>query len=352
MITFVFEKERITTNLHVFMRSPSQEAIPLSTPVGCTKLLKPIDTDGDILMMGSCFAEHIGHQLEEFLFPVILNPMGIQYNPLSIAKALEQIMDERVYTEADLIEHQGRYHSLMHHGDFSHPDAQVVLERIRLQMDRTYEALPKMKHVIFTFGTAYVYEEKKTNEIVSNCHKLPASQFSRRRLLVPEIVDVYEKLLNRLLQVNSQLQVVFTVSPVRHLRDGAHDNQLSKSTLLLAIEELTTRYSNRVHYFPAYEILLDELRDYRFFNADMTHPSPVAVEIVWCKFQQACISEHVYDYMHQWQKILKQLGHRPIQPGSEAHRKFLQQVRSKIEKLQTQYPRLDFRKALALCSIP
>lgn len=334
------------------MHKPLQEAVPLSTPVGCAKLSDPIDTDGGILMMGSCFAEHIGDQLEKYLFPVILNPMGIQYNPLSIAKALGQILDKRVYDETDLIEHQGCYHSLMHHGDFSHLDAQIVLERIRLQIDCTHKALPTLKHLMLTFGTAYVYEEAETGQVVSNCHKLPASQFTRRRLSVAEIVITYEKLLDRLFQINNQLQVVCTVSPVRHLRDGAHDNQLSKSTLLLAIDELKAKYSDRIHYFPAYEIVLDELRDYRFFNADMTHPSRLAVDIVWQKFQQACISEHVYDFMSQWQKILKQLGHRPIQPGSESHRAFLQQVRSKIEKMQNQYPQLDFSKALDLCNIP
>ncbi len=334
------------------MPSSSQDAIPLSTPIGCTKLLRPIDTGGEILMMGSCFAEHIGGQLEEYLFPVILNPMGIQYNPLSIAKALEQIVDKRTYDETDLIEHQGRYHSLMHHGDFSHSDAQTVLERIRLHMERAHAILPTMKHLILTFGTAYVYEEAETGEVVSNCHKLPASQFTRRRLSVAEIVGVYDKVLDRLFQINNLLQVICTVSPVRHLRDGAHDNQLSKSTLLLAIDELQLKYLSRVQYFPAYEIVLDELRDYRFFNADMTHPSPLSVEIVWQKFRHACISEHVHDYMYQWQKILKHLGHRPVQPGSEAHRKFLQQVRNKIEQLRTQYPHLDFSKALDLCNIP
>ncbi len=351
MLTFVFHIERVKDQIVYYMSNNSQDVIPLSTPVESIHLPQPLDTHGESLIMGSCFAEHIGKKLEEFLFPVILNPMGIQYNPLSIAKALDQIMNQRVYSIDDLVNHQGRYHSLMHHGDFSHADFQVVLTHVNEMMARTWNALPQIQHLVLTFGTAYVYEEKSTGEVVSNCHKLPASLFTRRRLSVDEIVDVYSDLLQRLWHVNESIQVVCTVSPVRHLRDGAHDNQLSKATLLLAIDKLKMKFPNRVHYFAAYEIVLDELRDYRFFNADMTHPSSIAVDIVWQKFRQTCISEQDIEYMDQWKHIIKQLKHRPIDVGSERHLEFLRQLRVKIERMRIQYPYLDFSKALDLCNI-
>lgn len=232
-----------------------------------------IGRDSSLLMLGSCFTTEVGSRLLESGMDVCVNPTGNVYNPLSAARTLENLTRRRVYTAADLIENQGLWRSLDHHTRLAAPSPDEALERINGSMREGGDALERASHIIVTFGTAYVFERNGT--VVCNCHKLPAREFVRRRLGVDEIVDAWQPLIDS----RPQTRFIFTVSPIRHVADGLHGNQLSKSTLLLAIDAL-----RNADYFPAYEVLIDELRDYAYYASDLVHPSAEAVDRVYRLF--------------------------------------------------------------------
>jgi hypothetical protein len=281
------------------------------TRAGVTAPGFTIDYRSRLLCIGSCFAESIAGKLAYYRFPVEVNPCGILYNPFSIANALEFLVEERRMEERDLLRVDGKWASLYHHGAFSDPDARACLARINARLERGAEALREASLLVVTWGTAWVYRHRREGIIVANCHKIPDREFERYRAGVDEIVRRYEALLPALRAVNPALRVLFTVSPVRHRRDGARGNQLSKATLLLAVERLQELFDD-VHYFPAYEILLDELRDYRFYAEDMCHPSAVAVDYIWELFRQAYISPACEPVARQVEAIRRRMNHRPI----------------------------------------
>lgn len=290
-----------------------------------------------ILMMGSCFTESIGKQLIDNKFNVNLNPFGILYNPASISQALQMLIDKQQLMPDDLFIHNGLYHSFWHHGSFSGTDNEKCLENINLHLEKASSDIRNVDILIITFGTAYVFQSKTDNRIVSNCHKLPANMFDRYRLDVDMIVSDWTQLINRLQSANPLLQIIFTVSPIRHLKDGAHDNQLSKSTLLLAIDKILKETAN-TSYFPSYEIVLDELRDYRFYKEDMVHPSDVAVKYIWDRFSQTYLSEEAHPIIQEWRKLHLALKHRPINQDSEEHKVFLRQTLLKLKAFNQKYP--------------
>ncbi len=233
-----------------------------------------IGYEDKILMLGSCFSDEIGEQMQQRYLNVTCNPFGTLYNPLSIAQAM-QMTDM-----PQLVEHEGLYHAMSHHGSFSRANQHEAERTVRASIETMQQALKEATVVIVTFGTAWVYE--KDGEIVGNCHKLPESCFTRRRLSVEEIVAAWRPILDRY----PDKHWLFTVSPIRHIRDGLHENQLSKATLLMAVEQLSSLEgrSGGVLYFPSYEIMLDELRDYRFYADDLVHPSSLAVNYIWERF--------------------------------------------------------------------
>ena len=242
----------------------------LLTPVERPALRPSIGYAHRLMLMGSCFAAHIGARLQEARFRCDANPYGVLYNPLSISAALREMLAGKVYAAADLYPHdlyphQGLWHSPMHHGDFSAATPDEALQRINSRLRPASAALPALDFLLLTWGTAWVYEDRETGHVAGNCHKRPETCFLRRRLAVDEIVEDAASLFDALWQQNASLQVVLTVSPIRHVRDGLHDNQLSKATLLLAADRLCAAFPGRVFYFPAYELLQDELRDYRFY---------------------------------------------------------------------------------------
>ena len=230
-------------------------------------------------MVGSCFSDEIGAQMQQRYLHVTCNPFGTLYNPLSIAQALTM-------TELpELVEHDGLWHAMSHHGCFSRADRNEAESAVTASIETMQKALKEATVVVVTFGTAWIYE--KEGEIVGNCHKLPESCFTRRRLTVEEIVDAWKPILAQY----PDKKWLFTVSPIRHIRDGLHENQLSKATLLQAVEVISSQYSypkgtiiSVVSYFPSYEIMLDELRDYRFYADDLVHPSSLAVNYIWERF--------------------------------------------------------------------
>ena len=285
--------------------------------------LPPVSHAERILLMGSCFAENMGRLLAENKFRVDMNPFGILYNPLSVSTALVEILKGKVYQEKDLFLYKECWHSPMHHGLFSASSPEEVLEKINTRLSQAHRSVHELDWLMLTFGTAYVYEQKETRQVVSNCHKLPESYFNRRILSVDEIVNEYTSLITSMVARNSHLKVLFTVSPIRHIRDGMHANQLSKSTLLLAIDRLQQLFPDHVFYFPSYEIVLDELRDYRFYADDMLHPSPLAVRYLWERFSEAFFSAETKQVITAIEDIIKDLSHRPFHPESESYQRFL-----------------------------
>ncbi len=298
----------------------------------------PINHSTGIMLFGSCFSSYIGSKLQQCNFTVDLNPFGILFNPFSISDAIQRLLQGKGVAEADLVQRKGVYHSFMHHGEFSSPDKQVCLNAISMHFTRASQALQVTDFMLVTFGTAYVYRWKETGEVVANCHKFPEVNFQRVRLSVHDIVEEWSKLIERLIVRRPIMKCVFTVSPIRHWKDGAHENQVSKSILHLAIDELQKRFDGVVRYFPAYEIVLDELRDYRFYNEDMLHPSPVTVEYVWQRFAETFFTPRTRAINREWESIRKLLDHRPLHPGSASHQTFVEQTMLKLREFKRKYP--------------
>ena len=321
----------------------------LLTPVERPALRPSIGYAHRLMLMGSCFAAHIGARLQEARFRCDANPYGVLYNPLSISAALREMQAGKVYAAADLYPHQGLWHSPMHHGDFSAATPAEALQRINSRLRPASAALPALDFLLLTWGTAWVYEDRTTGHVAGNCHKRPETCFLRRRLAVDEIVEDAASLFDALWQQNASLQVVLTVSPIRHVRDGLHDNQLSKATLLLAADRLCAAFPGRVFYFPAYELLQDELRDYRFYADDLVHPSPLAVRYVWERFAQWCLSPEAVRLMAEVEDVRKALSHRPLHPESEEYKRFLGQIVLKMERLNGKYPYFDFQNERESC---
>lgn len=299
-----------------------------------------------LFCMGSCFAEHIGGYLHGYKFKTVINPYGIVFNPLSIHNQLQMLLTDKVFRKEDLFFHNDVWNSFSHHSDFSGPDAQEVVDHINAQLSIARKELLKTDVMVITLGTAWAYEFLKTGLVVSNCHKVPDKEFRRFALDVDKIVDTLGTTLNQLKRLNPKLNVVFSVSPVRHLKDGAVENQLSKATLLMAVNKMM-KQASFIHYFPAYEIMMDDLRDYRFYNLDMVHPSPLAVEYIWEKFYRTYIDKKAYVVMMQVDEIAAAHGHRPRNPNSEGHRTFLKKNLVKVTQLKAAYPDLDFEKEIA-----
>jgi hypothetical protein len=265
----------------------------------------------------------MGEKLAYYRFDAEVNPCGILYNPFSAATALEFLARDRRLAARDLLQVNGKWVSLYHHGSFSDPDRDACLERVNARLERAAGMTRAADLLVVTWGTAWVYEHAREGIVVANCHKIPDREFKRYRLSVDEIVARYSALLPVLRAINPGARLLFTVSPIRHWRDGARGNQLSKAILLLAIEQLQERFDN-VFYFPAYEIVLDELRDYRFYAGDMLHLSPVAVDYIWEAFKRDYLSPACYPQMRQVETLRARLGHRPLDPRLAVDREGLE----------------------------
>lgn len=302
-----------------------------------------LDYSKSMIFFGSCFSENIGQKLLDLKFRVDMNPFGILYNPESIANGLKILLENRTFTENDLFQDQGLWNSFYHHSRFSDVDKNAALEKINTRISFSAEFLRKADFLVITFGTSWVYELKKTGKIVSNCHKVPAAEFKRFRLGVFEITDTYKDLLEALWKFNPNLKLVFTVSPIRHWKDGAVENQVSKSTLLLAIDRLKTGFGeSKCSYFPSYEIMMDELRDYRFYADDMLHLSPVAIDYIFDRFSQVMISKESMTLSKNVMRIVKAAAHRPVNVTSGEYERFLRTNLEEINKLTLSFPYLNF----------
>ncbi|RHJ82443.1 GSCFA domain-containing protein [Parabacteroides sp. AM08-6] len=313
----------------------------LHTHISIPKVPFPFSYREQTLLLGSCFAENIGKKLEENKFKIDINPFGTLYNPASIAQAIRVLLSPKGFTGEDLFRHKEMYHSFSHHSRFSSLSETECLNNINNRLFYSASTVREAGRMIVTFGTAWVYKLKSNGQIVANCHKLPEKMFEREMLSVQDITEDWKQVLRSLWEQNPELKLLFTVSPIRHWKDGAHGNQLSKATLLLAIEELQKEFPKQIFYFPAYEIMMDELRDYRFYADDMLHPSALAVEYIWQRFTESMLSDESKGILKEWGEIQKALNHKPFQPESEAYKQFISQTLLKIERLNEKFPYFD-----------
>ncbi len=292
-----------------------------------------LDHNDKIMMMGSCFAENMATLLSDSGFQIDINPFGTVYNPQSLASGIRELLSDKKYATSDLFSFQGLFHSFSHHSRFSAISEDNCLENINSRLKTSSDFLKNSTIFIITYGTSYVYNLKSNGKSVTNCHKLPDNHFIRKRLSVEDIVNDWSLLIEELKVFNPGLKLLFTVSPIRHWKDGAHENQLSKSTLLLAIDELMHQ-NNSCYYFPSFEILMDELRDYRFYADDMLHPSSVAIEYIKERFSDTFFTSQTKTRIKEWLSIQKALNHKPFNPDSEEHKKFLRETEEKLKNFK------------------
>lgn len=315
--------------------------IKFRTPVAKYAFPFGIHHQSKILCIGSCFTEHIGKKLDYYKFPVQLNPFGIIYNPLSIAESLNFLLEKKQFVKTDLIRHNGLWHSFQHHSRFSGIDVTQTLERINTVIADASKHLLQADILTITLGTSYVFILKKTGKIVANCHKIPANEFIRKRLRTEEIHDTLASLFKTLKSENPELNILLTVSPVRHIKEGLIENQRSKAMLLLACDHLVQDF-DFVHYFPAYEIMMDDLRDYRFYEKDMIHPNNLAHDYIWQYFSDVFFVEKTVQLNSRIEKILQALQHKAFQAESEKHQQFLKAQLERIQQMEQNAPFLDF----------
>ncbi len=298
-----------------------------------------------LMFIGSCFTENIGFKLQDLKFQTDINPFGVIYNPASVYKSIDILLRKSKFSAKDIHYHNELYFSFYHHSRFSNRDKHKCLENINAGIEKSADFIRKSKFLFITFGTSWVYKEKSSNSIVSNCHKLPAKMFVRSLLTVDEIAGMYSELLERLQGENPELVTVFTVSPIRHWKDGAVENQISKSTLILAIAQLVKHFKHTM-YFPSYELMMDDLRDYRFYAQDMIHPNETAIGYIQKKFFSCFFKENVFEIMKKIEKLRAAKNHRPVNPESAAYKSFLQAQVAQIERLKRDYPFLQLEEEL------
>ena len=308
----------------------------LQTRINIQPLEQTIAYGDSLLFLGSCFADEIGCICKGLGFNALVNPFGVLYNPVSIAQSVERLDCGKPFSHEEIIEvGEKQYCTFSHNTAFWKTSENELLTEVNASLETASAHFAQSQWVIISLGTSWVFRHKATNLVVSNCHKLPANQFEREFLTVQQSVDY----LSDMVEKHPEKQFIFTVSPLRHLKDGLHENQLSKAALLLAVDNVCKRYDN-AHYFPAYEILLDELRDYRFYKEDMVHPTEQAVHYIWERFTDFAINPAEKPAMKMASEVKQMLQHKPLFPESETFRKFEQRKAERIADLKKQYPKI------------
>ncbi|GAA0731159.1 GSCFA domain-containing protein [Aquimarina litoralis] len=307
--------------------------------------LKPqqpkINYDSNLMLLGSCFAENIGEKFSYFKYKSLINPFGILFHPKAIETFLWMATQQEKYTETDLFFHNERWHCFDAHSKLSHPDQKTVLNTLNQGLDQAYNDMLSATHICITLGTAWVYRLQALDMIVANCHKIPQKEFSKEILSVAEVVQCLQNSVGLIRSFNPGVQIIFTVSPVRHSKDGFVENNRSKSHLIAAIHQIISVDQNST-YFPSYEIMMDELRDYRFYKEDMIHPSSLAIDYIWERFKQTWIDENALPTMDKVNEIQNGIAHRPFNPDSEQHHQFLLKLEQKKLQIQQQYSFIKF----------
>jgi len=316
----------------------------LLTKIPLSKANNQIDYSSRLLLMGSCFSENIGAKLSHYKFQGLQNPFGILFHPLAIEKLIQKAVTQETFNEGIVFQANEQWHCFDAHSCISNPSKEQLVVDLNTGLDQTAEQLKVASHVIITLGTAWVYRNRDSGEIVANCHKVPQTNFTKELLSVDEVRESLKRITTLIQSVNSSTHVIFTVSPVRHLKDGFVENQRSKAHLISAIHQTieTSNFSPRVSYFESYEIMMDELRDYRFYAKDMIHPNEIAIDYIWEKFVEVWINDSITDDMKKVDEVQRGLQHRPFNPESEAHQKFLTSLSKKIAYIRKAYPFMDF----------
>ncbi|CAL2094974.1 GSCFA family protein [Tenacibaculum sp. 190524A02b] len=300
-----------------------------------------IQYNSNIVLLGSCFSENISNKLNYFQFQTLQNPYGILFQPKAIEQLITNAINEKEYTDADLFLHNERWHCFEAHSSLSATEKNTLLSNLNTATKTTLKQLKKASHIIITLGTAWVYRLIETDNLVANCHKVPQKKFLKELLSVTDISESLAAIDVLIKSVNKNASIIYTVSPVRHLKDGFIENQQSKAHLLSAIHSVVEPRKN-TFYFPSYEIMMDELRDYRFYKEDMIHPNNIAIDYIWGKFQSVWIDENSQQIMQEVTTIQKGLAHRPFNPDSEQHQAFLKKLAQKKEILLKAFPHMSF----------
>lgn len=305
-----------------------------------------INYESNILLLGSCFVENIGEKLSYFKFKNKYNPFGILFQPKAIETLIKRALNNLLYTEKDVFFNNEQWHCFDAHSKLSNTSKASLLENLNAQLQLTAHQITNSSHIIITLGTAWVYSAIKNDNIVANCHKVPQKNFNKILLPVEDIVASLQNIIALIKTVNAGASVIFTVSPIRHIKDGFVENTRSKAHLISAIHQVINAQllteKHKLHYFPSYEIMMDELRDYRFYAEDMIHPNQTAVNYIWEKFKHVWLSENVLKTMDDVDTIQKGLRHNPFNPNSEAHKKFLQKLENKKQALSKAFPHISF----------
>ncbi len=305
-----------------------------------------IDYHSKILLLGSCFVENIGEKLEYFKFQNTINPFGILFHPKAIEILIENSINAKKYTEDDIFFHDESWHCFDAHSKLSDPSKNSLIEELNKQIRLTTQQLNDSTHIIITLGTAWIYRFVESKKIVANCHKVPQKQFKKEILSVDDIVKCIKNIEHLICSKNPDIQIIYTVSPVRHLKDGFIENSQSKSHLITAIHQFINRQSEiknqKSKYFPSYEIMMDELRDYRFYAEDMIHPNKTAINYIWKKFQQVWISSEAIQTMDDVDTIQKGMLHKPFNQNSKLLQQFLQDLESKKTQIKKQFLHITF----------
>lgn len=319
--------------------------IELKTTIPTPAIESKLRFGEQLCAFGSCFSQTIGRYLQESGYQININPTGILYNPLSIANCIERLTDNKPFTADELFYHNDLHHSWMHHGSFSHAEPEIALDKINEAYTAGVKAFQKAQRLMITWGTAYVYyrknEQGTAGEVVANCHKVPERFFIRKRATIDELLNRWTPFIERLIAQRPHLQILTTISPIRHLRDGAHGNGISKSTLMLFNEELLTLFPQNISYFPAYEIVMDELRDYRFYADDMTHPASITERIIIERITEAWLHPADSDASALLRNALSSIRHRPLHGFDSPERQLLfDKIRHQILALKKQTPQI------------
>ncbi|HPE18489.1 MAG TPA: GSCFA domain-containing protein [Tenuifilaceae bacterium] len=318
------------------------------TAVNVKKFPFNIGYNSPVLFLGSCFTENVGGKMQKLKFPALVNPFGVIYNPISVGMVLKRIIAGNTFEENELDFHNNLWFSFMHHTTFSSENKDECLQKINSNLQESVKFCNKTEILAVTFGTARVYIHKGMKNPVANCHKIPAKEFDHKLLTVNEIVDYWTEILEKVFASKPNLKILFTVSPIRHWKDGPEGNQVSKSTLILAVHKLAEHFPENVFYFPAYEIMMDELRDYRFYKDDMLHPSDLAISYIWEKFKGALISPEDQKLTKEIEKIVLNSEHKPIKINTKEHQKFVENTLLQIERILKTNPSLNFSNEIEL----
>ena len=317
----------------------------LSLKLDIPPLPRPITYADDIMLIGSCFTEHMADRLAQHKFRVVANPNGILFNPLSVAQSLDSYIAGRQYREEELFYLNELWNSWDHHTFFSDTDASRAVLKINASQRQATTGIARAGWLIITLGSAFQYHLKENGRAVANNHRAPAGWFEKKLLSISEITTALSDTLQRLLALNPRINVLFTISPVRHIRDGVIENNKSKARLIESVHELCSRFSN-AFYFPAYELLIDILRDYRFYDIDFVHPNFLATSYIWEEFVKSCIAADDQRLMEQVKEISVAAAHKPRFPETAAHKKFRETYCAKIKSLLQQHPFLMFENEI------